>query len=326
VSEVFKSEDDGATWSQLSTGLRDASHQWIFSVTVPPEDSRTAFVTTAGAGVFKTTDAGRSWTESNRWLPNSATRDLITEPGNPRTLYVAMAQSGGVGKSLDGGDHWSQTGLDDVYVVQLAMDRFSPSTVYAAVRDSTLATAGLYKTTDGGVTWTRTLATVSAEEVLIDPYDSNIVYVGALPQGVFKSTDAGHTFTPMNSGLTATMIRTLQIDPTDSNVVYAGTQDGGVFKSIDGAASWSFTGLAGNISGIVVDPQHPNRVYVGGIAIGVYASVDGGASWIAINRGLPATLVVTSFSADPSNVNTLYAGTQDNGVFVSHDHGNNWWH
>jgi hypothetical protein len=130
----------------------------------------------------------------------------------------------------------------------------------------------------------------------------------------------------MNVGLTSTMIRTLHIDPTDSNVVYAGTQDRGLFRSTDGATTWSFAGLAGNISGIVVDPQHPNRIYVGGIGIGVYASVDGAASWIAINRGLPGSLLVNSFSADPSNVNTLYAGTVDNGVFVSHDHGNNWWH
>jgi len=130
----------------------------------------------------------------------------------------------------------------------------------------------------------------------------------------------------MSTGLTSTMIRTMQIDPTDSNVVFAGTQDGGLFKSIDGAATWSFTGLGGNISGIVVDPQHPNAVYVGGIGIGAYATVDGGASWMPINHGLPASLLVNSFSADPSHVNTLYAATVDNGVFVSHDHGNNWWH
>jgi photosystem II stability/assembly factor-like uncharacterized protein len=99
VSEVFKAEDDAATWSQLDTGLRGASHQWIFSVTVPPEDARTAFVTVSAAGVFKTIDAGRSWSEINRGLPNASTRDLITEPGNPQTLYVAMALLGGVGRA-----------------------------------------------------------------------------------------------------------------------------------------------------------------------------------------------------------------------------------
>jgi hypothetical protein len=49
----------------------------------------------------------------NRGLPSAATRDLVAEPGNPETLYVAMAQFGGVGTRLDGGDYWRQTGLDD---------------------------------------------------------------------------------------------------------------------------------------------------------------------------------------------------------------------
>jgi hypothetical protein len=154
-----------------------------------------------------------------------------------------------------------------------------------------------------------------------------VIYAGtASNEGLFKSTDAGESWSAIGSAvLSGRNIRSVIVDPNDSETVYAGT-DGGVFKSTDGGDIWSPAGLSSSrISTLSVDPQDSQTVYAATNGQGVFKSTDGGATWLAINAGL--TNLVTSLSRglwiDPRDSQVLYAGTRG-GVFQSSNGGASW--
>jgi hypothetical protein len=139
----------------------------------------------------------------------------------------------------------------------------------------------------------------------IDPSNPDTIYAGTRG-GVFKSTDAGGTWTVMNNGLTCLNVQTLAVDPTDSDTVYAGmgpysSACGGVFKSTCGGCSWTLkdNGLPSspNVRDLAVDPTSHNTIYAATYGNGIFKSTDGGDSWSAINNGL-GTLNIERLSFD----------------------------
>ena len=170
----------------------------------------------------------------------------------------------------------------------LAIDPQTPSTLYAVT-----ANAGVFKSTDGGGSWSRVLlSTYSVWGALaIDPVTPTTLYAGG-QNGVAKSTDGGGDWSYINTGLSCPgCVYTLAIDPVTPTTIYAGTQAlggadaGRVFKSTNGGVSWSAfnTGLPNlSVWALAIDPQRPATLYAGTDG-GVF--VFNGATDLAITKG-----------------------------------------
>ena len=215
-------------------------------------------------------------------------------------------------------------GGDDPEVGALAIDPVTPTTLYAGD-----ALGNVIKSTDGGKNWSEVSTDVSGNvwALAIDPVTPTTLYAGATRDtvyakapsgGVFKSTDGGKHWSPVNTGLTDTDVEALAIDPVTPTILYAGTSGGGVFKSTNGGKHWSpvNTGLAYEygVVALAIDPIVPTTLYAGTSGDGVFKSTDGGKNWSPLNTGLTNTNV-EALAIDPVTPTILYAGTSG-GVFA----------
>jgi photosystem II stability/assembly factor-like uncharacterized protein len=273
--KVLKTTDAGAHWI---AGTLDA-----WKVAIDPQDPSTVFalVNDEFSGQpAKSTDGGASWGLLNLPLDsNDFVTDLAIDPQNSGVVYAGTA-GGGVFKSADGGESWSlaNSGLPQDYVGVLAISGGEATTVYASTADcddSGCLGDGIFKSTDGGSSWTAAnsgLPGGAVASIAIDPQNPGTLYIGLSwgeninRTGVFKSIDGGTSWKQLSPGLPeGTYFGPLAIDPRDSSTVYLGTGRG-LFRSTDGGENWSAvnSGLPG-ISGssLAIDPQDPNSVYAG---------------------------------------------------------------
>jgi photosystem II stability/assembly factor-like uncharacterized protein len=173
------------------------------------------------------------------------------------------------------------------------------------------------------VTWSLSgLAGQNITALVIDPLTPTTVYAGVLGGGVFKSTDAGGEWIPINNGLLTTEIRALAIDPQTPATLYAGSGGAGLFRTLDAGASWT---LLDNVRmnrnfifDMAVDPHTPSTLYVGGNGESLLKSVDGGTTWFSAGPVSSQAIAI-----DPLNPTTIYAGT-DIAVYKSVDGGASW--
>jgi len=204
------------------------------------------------------------------------------------------------------------------WVAFVAIDPSSTQTVYAGAWGG-----GLYKSIDGGQTWTviyGSLGYVSA--LTLDPSDPSTIYAASAYGGLFRSADGGTTWSDL--GLDSDQVTALAVDPSDPQTLYAGTGAGEMFKSSDGGATWQRLGNGfpqhQPVDGVAIDPANPATVFAGtnrveGIAgLGVYRTTDGGQSWSAASAGL-TNRDVDALAMEPSGA-TIYAATGGGGVFV----------
>jgi photosystem II stability/assembly factor-like uncharacterized protein len=172
-------------------------------------------------------------------------------------------------------------------------------------------------------TWSLSgLAGQTITALVIDPLTPTTVYAGVLGGGVFKTTDGGSAWSPINNGLTTSQIRAVAIDAQTPTTLYAGSGGAGLFKTTDAGASWTLLDNArmnaNFIFDIAVDPQTPSTLYVGGNGENLLKSVDGGTTWISAGPVSSQAIAI-----DPLTPTTLYAGT-DIAVHKSVDGGANW--
>jgi photosystem II stability/assembly factor-like uncharacterized protein len=183
--------------------------------------------------------------------------------------------------------------------------------------------------------------------IAVNPNNSNIIYIGTVGGGVWRSQDGGNNWTPIFDRQLALGIgepAAIAIDPNDSTTVFVGTSgrfapqpQAGLFKSVDGGGSWVAlgsgypSGNTGNatqfvsqfINVIIVDPADGNIVYLAS-SRGLFRSIDGGLNWSAGNNGLGDTRSMVLDTSTPAASRTLYAGISGRGVFRSTDGGQNW--
>jgi photosystem II stability/assembly factor-like uncharacterized protein len=240
---VYKSPDGGQHWLPHNVGLKEHVsyvNQFVFH----PVRSEIIYLATT-VGVFRTTDAGRSWEERMAGMKEvHIVVALAMDPKDPQLLYAGT--TGGAYRSRDGAASWQKvnTGLIPeemldaslaLGVNQLLVDPVDPKIVYAGT------TNGLFKTTDRAESWTRigqTLPDQYISSLVIHPTRHDTLYVGGRA-GVLKSADGGHTWKAMNGGLATLNIRTLVMSPRDPQLLYAGTNGSGLYRSTDGAAAWT---------------------------------------------------------------------------------------
>jgi len=182
----------------------------------------------------------------------------------------------------------------------------------------------------------------SIRALAIDPATPSTLYAGTDnyvigSHGVFKSTNGGGNWTPVNTGLTNAHVSALAIDPATPSTLYAGTHGDGVFKSTNGGGNWTpvNAGLTNPyVSALAIDPATPDTLYAGTVypGGGVFKSTNGGGNWTPVNTGLTnpsETASVGALAIDPATPYTLYAGTGyyvigGGGVFKSTNGGEDW--
>jgi photosystem II stability/assembly factor-like uncharacterized protein len=308
----------------------------IQALTINPVTPTTVYAAAEPATVFKSGDSGANWSRTALTAMGHVPAVAI-DPLTPTALYVAT--DSGVLKSTDGGATWGATGMTNG-VSLLAIDPVT--TIYA------VTSAGLFKSLNGGATWEAVDVVLEFTSLAVDPVTPATVYVGtqrryfAGTSGVWKSTDAGVTWSGGTDSWPYGTITVLAIDPVTPTTLYAGANrdylcpecesdlypdlflvevPGGALKSTDGGVSWQAIGLTNvhTFSGLAVHPMTTTTVYAA-TNLGLFKSTDGGTSWQA--TGLSSTNV-RAVAIDPVAPSTVYVGTES-GVFKSVDGGETW--
>ena len=279
---LFKSTDGAGSWSAMSPLPAGAGA--IVSLVVDPQNSGTLYAASAvrniagdairddASFVSKSTDGGATWRALQSGSVFRLAAPLAIDPRNSNVLYSgtynAVLKSNAILKSNDGGTTWnvSTAGLPGTCCVlstALAIDPNNPGNLYAGLY------AGLFKSTDGGVSWREVYMYSGANKpqfrtVVLDAQNPGTLYSFDSYSGVSKSTNGGASWSTANSGLPSTRVNSLAIDSQDSRTLYAGTLSG-LYKSTDGGANWQAanSGLGTDaIVAVALDPWNSGTLYV----------------------------------------------------------------
>jgi photosystem II stability/assembly factor-like uncharacterized protein len=314
---IFKSTDWGQTWQASSSGIESAPfpygsavHAYAFSPNFATD--RTVFAAT-WAGLFKSTDGGATW----QWLP----RAYFGAPGSMVAVAVApnyttsrhvMAGGGwgGLFISRDGGVNWTpNTSVTSVSAIAYSRKFATTQMAFAAGGN------GVYKTLDGGMTWTR-MMTYPVSSLILSPRfdDDHLMYAGG--NALYISSDEATSWITRTIAPSVTHVSALAISPNfnDDRTLYAGTNVG-LYRSVDGGLNWSvMPGYSGvPVLSLAISPDWPGHaVFLVGTARGVERIVG---SAVAPAQGL-ATLSTRSIALSADE--TLWvAGTSDHGIYAS---------
>ncbi len=235
---VFRSDDSGVTWTQISPPDSHEIHE-IESLAVDPNNPDVVYAGTWHLP-WKTTNGGRSWSNIKRGLiVDSDVFSIIIDPQRTKTVYLSACS--GIYKSETAGAlfHKIQGIPNSARRTRvLRQDPTNPQVVYAGT------TEGLYKTTDGGRTFRRmTAADVIVNDVFVDPRNPQHVLLATDRGGVLASNDGGETFVQSNTGISERKVEALLVDRTNPQRIYVGVVNdknyGGVFVSNNGGRTWA---------------------------------------------------------------------------------------
>ncbi len=349
---VWKSENYGNSWENITDGKMGKISHSIGAIAVAPSNSKIIYVGTGesdirgdwanGEGVYKSTDAGKTW----KYAGLSETRQTSSIVVDPRNADIAYATSmghvfvpnadRGVYKTTDGGKTWKKilfvdenTGANNI-----VMDAKNPSVLYATMWQAQrtawkLSSGGpgsaIYKTTDAGKTWKKISTNPGFAKgllgkmgVAVAPNNSNVVYAIAQAQdgGVFRSDNAGATWTRVNDEWKlrqrAFYYMAIYVDPTNWKVAYAPNVDS-VFRTTDGGRTWKPLGPGLGDNHIVWINPHNAKVMIIGDDGGANVSVDYGKTFSTTqNQPLSQFYHIVLDNQFPYH---MYGAMQDAGAF-----------
>ncbi|MBK8968129.1 MAG: T9SS type A sorting domain-containing protein [Lewinellaceae bacterium] len=376
----------------------------ITDVAMHPSDLQTIYVASASGGVWKSTDAGQNWFPITDELPSLSIGDIAIDPSNKNTLYCGTGETNGGGgsvtydgagifKSSDGGTSWTSLGLEECGSVgRIEVDPENPERIFVAAMGRLFENnpeRGLFRSEDGGVTWSRQLFINDSTGVIdlaVHPLDPDTLFAvtwerirrpgfrryGGPGCGVYRSFDGGDSWTKLTGGFPQNNVGRIGIAlaPSNPSVLYATVADEtGYFKNTyksqnlgetwtpmsgqsnpnyssygwwfgqirvhptdanrvhnlgiywqttpDGGNSWTTTGASLHVDhhALYIHPANPDFMVEGNDG-GVYISQNGGLTWNF--RAFPITQFYTS-EIDFQKPERLYGGTQDNGTWRATD-------
>ncbi len=332
---IYKSMDKGKTWEH--SGLSEAGQ--VGKIEVHPRNPDLVYVAALGnvfgsnnqRGIFRSSDGGKSWDKVLYVSDSTGAIDLAMDPKNPRIIYAAMwraerkpwtlidgGMQGGIWKTKDGGDTWKKLegGLPTGVVgrIGLTLSPSNPSRVWALIQTKIESDGGLYRSENGGETWTKVNRHHKLRQrgwyythITADPRDENVIY--ASNTGFYKSIDGGKTFdriwTPHGDN------HGVWINPDNTDIMI-NCNDGGANVSLNGGDSWStqYNQPTSEFYRVSVDNQFPFRVYAGqqdNTTISVPSSYRPALTpfqhWSSAGGAESGDVAV-----DPRNPNVMYAG------------------
>jgi uncharacterized protein (TIGR03437 family) len=329
----------------------------VNAVAIDPRDNNTVYIGAAEGGVWKTTDGGANWTPLTDDQPSIANGAIALDPTNPDIVYVGTGEENfaqdsyygaGILKSTDAGKTWTNIVGPFLRAVIGSMSIHPTNGQVILLTTST----GIWRSEDGAANWTRVLSGVGTF-VLFDPTNGNVAYAalgnigGSSLNGVYKSTDAGKTWSPSNgSGANAIPSQnvgriSIAIANSNTTTLFASietagtTADGqlmGIWKTTDGGQTWNRLPIPASLvsqwggqvwynNTIAVNPTDPSIVWAGGTPL--FRSLDGGSTWAQVSQVGPNNVQIHVdqhlfvFTNDGSK---LYLGN-DGGVYSTTDAG-----
>lgn len=293
-----------------------------------------------------------SWSVAGQ-LSGGTVGNVVVDPSTPSTVYAVADQQ--IFKSTDSGATWALilSAASPTLTGDIAIDPQSPATLYAVfgvflgapgnitAEQGVVASdpGGIYKSIDGGATWSQidkgiglntnwetgghgTQAVDTLCHVAVDPVTEGVVYAGGCSSGMYKSTDGGASWKPIDTGLApasvaANVVNNLVVDPVTPAVLYvdssylvqtptSSTWTSQLHQSTDGGQTWNALGVnaSGADADVAIDPSdHTHLLFCG--ALGGSVSTDSGATWNA--AGCPSFTMAVAF--DPSNPLHVIYGT-----------------
>lgn len=344
----------------------------VSALTAVRENGRlTVFVGAASGGVWKSVNEGTTYKPVFDKQPVQSIGAIAVDPTSPKIIWVGTGESwtrnsvsigDGIYKSTDGGENWTNMGLkDSERISKILIDPKDDNTVYACVPGKLWSDSedrGVYKTTDGGKTWTRILKgsnlSTGCSMMSMSARDPKTLYAGMWDfrrrgwtfrsggetptspsaSGLFKTLDGGKTWTELNEksakGLPPKPWGRIAVTtaPSHPDVVYAFIESthSALFRSGDGGKTWEERDRSQMMvwrpfyfANLIVDPKDENKVYKPDG--GLIASNDGGKSFSGISGGAHGDF--HDLWIDPENTNNVIAG-DDGGIWYSYDSGNKW--
>jgi photosystem II stability/assembly factor-like uncharacterized protein len=369
----------------------------IDDITVDEANPSTFYIALATGGIWKTTNNGTTWSAIFDEYPVASIGDIALAPSNPNIIYVGTGEpnnrqsssfGAGVYKSTDGGKTFAEAGLKETQTIaRVVVHPKDPDIVFVAAVGHLFgpnAERGLYKTTDGGKTWTNTKFIdndTGFTDLVMDPSNPNVLYAasyqrrrqpwgfngGGPGSGIWKTTDGAKTWTKLSGnglpdnpiigriGLDVarsrpqTIYASIEVGPSggagagvneDGSLVPPGQGRGGgggrggtppppdpkksgIWRSDDGGKTWRFLSNQGDrwmyYSKIRIDPTNAEIAYQGGAPF--FKTVDGGKTWRALS-GIPHS-DHHAFWINPRNPNHIILGN-DGGLDMSYDQGDTW--
>ena len=334
----------------------------------------TVYIGSASGGVWKSVNGGTTYKPVFDKQPVQSIGAITVDPKNPKVVWVGTGESwtrnsvsvgDGVYKSVDGGENWTNVGLKDTErIVKIQVDPSDTNTVYVCAPGKLWSDSnerGLYKTTDGGKSWTKILAGTNASTgcsmVSLDRQNPKTVYAGMWDfrrkgwtfrsggesaeapsgSGFFKSTDGGSTWTELNASTAQGLPPkpwgrvAVTVAPSNPNVVYALIEavapKDGLYRSDDAGKTWTALDRS---PGMITRPFYfANLIVDPHDENKVYkpyysliVSNDGGKTFSPIGGGTHGDH--HDLWIDPNNTDHLIAG-DDGGIWYSYDGGNQWW-
>lgn len=345
----------------------------VAAIAPSARDANLWYVGGADGGVWKTKDAGANWTAIGDFLPTTSTGALAVHPKDDDVLWVGTGEANfahhsryglGICKTTDGGASWVTYGQrefagrcfsrirvdpkapDVLYAATTHAGGFLPSKSAARMHPDANGPIGIVKSTDGGETWAQLRGglptTVSATDLVMDPSNSSTLYAafgdifGDARNGVYKSVDAGASWTKLAGGFPTTSVGRISlaiaparaqrllaivVRPASASAGSASTR--GVYLSDDGGTSWS-SRSAGSfqatygwyLSVAAIHPTNSDAFFCGGLSL--RRSTNGGASWASRT---PPHVDIHAIEFDASG--RLLCGN-DGGVHISTNLGDRW--
>ena len=319
------------------------------------------YMGSTGGGVWRTTDAGNTWKNISDGFFGGSVGSIAVSEWDNNVIYVGngektvrgnVSSGDGVWKTVNAGKTWEHVGLKNArHITRIRVHPKNPDIVYAGVLGDLYKSSeerGVYKSTDGGKTWTKKLfanKNAGVVDLIIDPNNPRILYAttwnvrrtpyslssGGEGSALWKSTDEGETWMNIftNKGLPSGIwgISGVAVSPVNSDIVYALIENkkGGVYKSLDAGKTWRLINSERKLrqrawyyTRIYADTQDQNIVYV--MNVRYHKSTDGGKTY-------------KTFNAPHGDHHDLWIAPEDNqrmiigddgGAQVSFDAGENW--
>jgi len=321
---VYRTADGEASWQAASRGLRAAA---ITAVAVDPRNDAVVYAGIDGAGLLRSrAPLGSTWKASLASPPAL----VVVDPIRTQNVYAGLFRDGrgGLLASHDGGGSWETVSEEGAGAFAfcdgfhlLTLDPTAPQTLYAGFGDGCGDDQFGLKSTDGGVTWAPLRGFPTVFALLVAPRRPSTLYaLGAT--ALYKSEDAGASWTQAGAGLSGGFPRAVALDPTNPRLLYVAT-DSSLFTSTDGAAHWRVTARSfSGVQQLLIDPHDPSILYATRVSfdmgvetrLGLFRSADRGRTWASLQPDVLGKRVA-ALAVDPARANTLLVGTDGAGLY-----------